>query len=300
MFLNNFLLNIMNISHYKKNQCSPFVDEKLPYSCLSPNALNTIVVAVNKLDKGTINLDKSDKQKYESVCKFIKSNYNCNTEGCWLGIKELMKLIPSNHLDNFENHFRPVLPKELIKDKTNWLSNFDIEAVLYKHHNNLDDFYFYGALPIDFRKCSVSDDLCKINILSHRKNGEKKIGFVFNTDESNKPGQHWFSMYIDLDGINFDGQPGIYYFDSFGSPPTNEITELINKIKNQDKECEYVVLHNDKSIQKNTYSCGVYTMHFLEHMLQGRPFKQYLNNVNDKKVKQFLNECYLHPNEIKY
>ena len=33
--------------------------------------------------------------------------------------------------------------------------------------------------------------------------GETKLGIVFNTDESDQPGKHWISMYIDLEGKNF-------------------------------------------------------------------------------------------------
>ena len=44
------------------------------------------------------------------------------------------------------------------------------------------DFYFYGALPIDFRKCKVSP-LCKFSLLKHKLKGHNKIGIVFNTDE---------------------------------------------------------------------------------------------------------------------
>ena len=32
---------------------------------------------------------------------------------------------------------------------------------------------------------------------------------VFNTDDSAGPGQHWFAMYVDIDGLNLDSQPGI-------------------------------------------------------------------------------------------
>ena len=73
---------------------------------------------------------------------------------------------------------------EISKDYTEWLSNFDIEEVLYRHHRNLDDFYFYGAVPIDFKQCSVSQKIsCKIDILEHEK-VKSKLGIVFNTDET--------------------------------------------------------------------------------------------------------------------
>ena len=56
---------------------------------------------------------------------------------------------------------------------------------------------------------------------------------VFNTDEDAGPGQHWFAMYVDVNGKNLNSQPGIYYFDSFASKPESEIKELIEKKKNR-------------------------------------------------------------------
>ena len=33
---------------------------------------------------------------------------------------------------------------------------------------------------------------------------------------------------------------------------------------------------NDKSVQNNSFSCGFYCMHFIEHMLKGLSFNKYL------------------------
>ena len=30
----------------------------------------------------------------------------------------------------------------------------------------------------------------------------RSFGAVFNTDDSNGPGEHWFSVYVDLKGVN--------------------------------------------------------------------------------------------------
>tara|TARA_B100001057_G_scaffold478287_1_gene548520 strand:+ start:95 stop:985 length:891 start_codon:yes stop_codon:yes gene_type:complete len=282
--------------HYKSNQCSPFHKDKLPYTCMSKKSLHTMGKVINKLPGANINLTIDDKELYKQICEFIESNYNCDNEGCWLTIEELMKLIDPKELDTIHDEYRAKLPQDLVKDYTSWLSNFDIEEVLNKHHNNIEDFYFYGANPIDFRKCSVSQDLCDINTKKLRENGYNKLGMVFNTDESDEPGKHWMAMYVDLSGINLDGQPGIYFFDSFGTSPLKEIKQLIKKIKKTDKEQDYFVSHNDRPIQKNTYACGFYCMHFIEHMLWGLPFKKYLRSgLNDKKMKQYINECYLNP-----
>ncbi len=53
----------------------------------------------------------------------------------------------------FKEYFRPQMPDDIVDDYTEWISNFDIESVMNQYHNDLDDFYFYGAVPIDFNKC---------------------------------------------------------------------------------------------------------------------------------------------------
>lgn len=289
-----------NKLHYKPKQCTPFHKDKLPFTCLSKKALLDISNAANKVRNNAVNVNLPEKELYKQLCEFIESEYKCKNEGCWLTIKELMKHLQPSNIDSFKDHFRPKLPKELEKDYTNWLSNFDIENVLQKHHNNINDFYFLGVTPIDFRKCSVSQELCNLDIKKHRSNGINKMGIVFNTDESSGPGEHWMAMYIDLSGQNLDKQPGIYFFDSFGSDPSKEIKELIKEIKNSDKQIDYFVSHNDKSFQDNTYACGFYCMHFIEHMLEGYPFRKYLQSgINDETMKRYIYQCYLNPKEIK-
>ena len=288
---------------YKEKQCSPFKKGKLKDSCLSRESLIIIAMAIIK-DKG-IEIDYKhldNIQLYSKLETIFRDVYKCKTEACWIHNKSIKENMSSKDFETLKDYFRPPMPKELVKDFTEWLSNFDIEDVLYKHHRNLNNFYFYGAVPIDFKKCSVSNDLCKIDILEHKKRSESKLGIVFNTDESNKPGKHWMAMYVDLDGVNIKDNPGIYFFDSFGSSPSSEIKELIKKIKQQGSKSgiKFVVAHNDKSYQHNTYACGFYSMHFIENMLRGNSFDEYLNSgLNDKKMRRYLNKCFLHPLEIK-
>jgi ribosome biogenesis protein Tsr3 len=289
-------------THYKSKHCSP-KKTKTGYSCLSKKAILKIAKALNKLSGIKVTYKGvSDKDLYNKISKIMQNNFNCKTEACWLKIRKLMTTLSKKDATYFRKHFRPHMPEEIIKDYTEWISNFDIEAVLNQYHEETDDFYFYGAVPIDFKKCSVSN-LCSIDIYKHLDKGENKIGIVFNTDKSNEPGEHWMAYYVDLKGANLHGQPGIYFFDSFGSSPCKEVKELTEKIKKQGskKNIKFVVSHNDKSYQRNTYSCGFYSIHFLEHMIKGFPFKKYLNSgLTDKKMIEFRNQCFLHPQEIKY
>tara|TARA_B100001093_G_C26533191_1_gene886897 strand:- start:252 stop:827 length:576 start_codon:yes stop_codon:yes gene_type:complete len=191
------------------------------------------------------------------------------------------------------------MPETLSSDVKEWISNRELDDMLRQYHNEIDGFYYYDASPIDFHKCSVSD-ICKINLKRHLDNKEHQLGFIFNTDDSDGPGQHWIAYYVDLMSKNFE-QPGIYFFDSFGSKPMKQVRDLTEKLKQQGASLgiEFLVTHNPHSFQKNTFSCGFYCMHFLEHMILGHKFEDYLSSwPNDKQMIEYRNRCFIHPDEI--
>ena len=290
-------------SHYVKKHCSPKKD-KLDYTCLSRKAIVKIAKSLNKLPNISVTYKKRPvKNIYSQICKIMETHFNCKNEACWLNIRNLMNSLSDSDRDYFQRHFRPHMPKDIVDDYTKWISNYDIEAVLNQYDRESDDIYSYGAVPIDFKKCEVSGDLCKIDINKHKKYGQTKLAMVFNTDDSSGPGRHWMAMYVDILGKNLNNQPGIYFFDSFASSPMKEIKELIETIKQQGSKnnIDFIVAINDISFQRNNFSCGFYCMHFLENMLQEIPFHRYLKSgINDEKMIKYRNQCYLHPNEIKY
>ena len=186
------------------------------------------------------------------------------------------------------------MPKKWVTDYNEWLSTCEIEDCLNQYHDSDDTFYFYGAVPIDFKKCSVSN-LCKFDIKRHLDKGENKIGIVFNTDPSTKDGQHWISLYMDFAKHNSDID-SIYYFDSFGVKPPKQIVELIDKVKKQSKKNnrEAYYFYNDHSYQKANSQCGMYAIHFIKQMLEGISFSDYLKTpLNDKLMINLRNEYFI-------
>lgn len=285
-------------THFKKKHCSP-KKGKLLYSCFTKSSLYMISNALNQLPGISIDIQQDTPKLYKDITSIMKQQFQCNTEACWMSIRKFMKLLSPQQANLIRSHFRHAMPDDIVKDYTKWISNFDIIQFLKQYHDEMDDFYSYGAVPIDFKKCSVSQDLCKISIKQHKQRGESKVGIVFNTDESGKPGEHWICMFIDISGDNLEGQPGIYYFDSFGEPPEDEVVELIDKLQKETTDM-FVVLNNDRQFQENTFSCGFYCMHFLEHMILGKSFDAYKRGkVNDSAMIRYRNHCFLHPDEIK-
>lgn len=288
-------------THYKKKHCSPKQND-LDFSCLSSDSLKILAKALNKEVRTSNPIDykrMDDQTLYLVICDTMKDNYQCGSEACWIQAQGLMRALPKQESQYIQEHFRSMMPKTLSKDVKEWISNQEIDKMLRQYHKERVGFYYYDAAPIDFHKCSVSD-ICSINLKEHLDNKEHQLGFVFNTDDSDGPGQHWIAYYVDLMSKNFD-QPGIYFFDSFGSKPMKQVRDLTEKLKQQGSSLgiEFLVTHNPHSFQKNTFSCGFYCMHFLEHMILGNQFDDYLQSwPNDKQMIQYRNRCFIHPDEI--
>lgn len=282
---------------YKPEHCSPGEND-VNGSCLDDDIVIKVAKALNDMSKtdekiDMIVLNRSPEDIHKDVCNEISKISNCSSEACWQKIKSLMQALGSDK-EEFKDSFKPIMPEKWISNYNEWLSTFEIEDCLEQHMKADDNFYFYGAVPIDFKNCSVSN-LCNFNMKEHLSNGKSKIGIVFNTDPSTKGGEHWISMYIDLGKHNNDNY-GIYYFDSFGKKPSIEVKELIQKIINQGSQSDRKLLYfyNDYSYQKANSQCGMYAIHFIKSMLEGLSFEDYLDTkLNDELMIRLRNEYFI-------
>ena len=94
-------------------------------------------------------------------------------------------------------------------------------------------------------------------------------------------------------GINLKNQPAIYYFDSVVGSLPYEIEKLIKKIKKEYKQIHkksLKVYFNNLQHQYGMTECGVYCIHFLNEMLMGKDFQEYINNrISDDEMFQYRN-----------
>ena len=282
---------------YKSKHCSPG-NNNVGGSCLDGDIIIKVANAINKMSKKNKKLNKIDMNQsvedvHGDICREISKISGCSSEACWQTIKSLMKQLGGSK-NEFKTSFKPLMPKSWIKDYNDWLSTFEIEDCLKQDESNDKAFYFYGAVPMDFKKCSVSD-LCSFNMQKHLNRGETKIGIVFNTDPSTKSGEHWISMYLDL-GKHNSPNYGIYYFDSYGEKPSKEIKSLIEKTIKQGDKCgkKTLYFYNDHTYQKKNAQCGMYAIHFIKRMIEGLSFEEYLNSkINDKLMIQLREEYFV-------
>jgi len=212
--------------------CSPKTQNNT-LTCFSKESLSKIATELNKIHHTKINTNniksESDLHKmWKDILNVINKNYEnkCKEEHCWLNLN-----FSKNIKDDIEDDFRPTKPKEWYTDNNTWLSTTDINSAVKPYEDKHLDYLFIGAVPIDFDSeiipgMCVSDELCKIDLENlYIYKGIRKIGVIFNLDKHDQSGSHWVSLYIDLNN------GGIYYFDSYGQIPKEEVQKLMEKIR---------------------------------------------------------------------
>lgn len=225
------------------------VKNKKSKTCYKKNTLIKIAEKYNENNDDKININS--KNLYELIKNKLNKDSPCNKEVCWLNIDYLQ-----NIKEDILGDLRPIVPEEWYTNNKTWLNTLDIMNVMKQYEDKHQDFIFLGASPSDYdyithsNQC-VSDKLCKFNLEKHLNNGKKKIGIIFNTDEHNKSGQHWVSMFIDLNKC------AIYYVDSVGELPLDNFLKFMNKVKKQGDDLIYKNkininnINNDYSILQN-------------------------------------------------
>lgn len=263
-------------------------------SCIPEHLLRNISKLINKYYKYPFD-ESSDLRNQIKI--FLKNELGFDSEIDLLKNKnKITKNLNRSDLLELKSYFKPFAPKSWKDDPETWLDTTNIDNVLKSYSKKYKHFKYYGAIPIDFDKkknkeCMVSD-LCKIDC-NELKKKYKSVGIVFNTDPHNKGGVHWFSMYIDLVGINRKGIPTLYYYDPAKHKIKKEIKSLITKIKKQMDNID--IIYNDVQHQKGDSECGTFCIYFIVEMLKGKNFEDYINNkmMNDKEMNNFRKNFFI-------
>jgi hypothetical protein len=281
----------MSSNFFDKNHCSP--EGGTDFSCFSEDEIRKLASGVNKLSKKNKKIEKIEVRNrsvediYRDIEDRIKSNSNCDKEACILSLEDLIK-VPG--MEKLKEKVKIEQPEEWKRDVKNnrWVSNWEIDDILFREDDRNKHFYYWGAYPIDFDDCKVSP-LCKFSLRRHLKDQHNKVGMVFNTGDSDSDGQHWVSMVLDTCGNKTMGvNPCVYYFDSYGREPVDKVQRLIDKILEQAAKMKIVmeVKHNPKRFQVSGYECGMYAIHFIKEMIKGKMFEDILKSgfMNDQTM----------------
>jgi hypothetical protein len=277
-------------SKYKPKLCSPKSKKSKPFSCFTKESIIKMINSWNDYynnnkikfrENSSVNvLWKKLDRKLKNICK---------DEYCWTKQKFI------NNQD-IKEEFKPEMPLNWKQNKNEWLTTVDIEVVMKQYENKYKDFTFIGPVPIDFDKklhpgYCVINELCNINIGKMINNNKTKIGIIFNLDPHDKPGSHWVSMFAD-----FDKENKIYYFDSYGYKEPNEVTVLMKRMKEQaDKLNRPTELFtNNVRHQFKNSECGIYSIHFILKLLEGKKYNNIINNIiKDENMEKNRNKLFI-------
>lgn len=234
------------------------INSKKSKTCMNMKSLKKIANRLNK-DKRfdhykDIDIQKYNKKNKEKLVHEIKKKITCDSKLDFCILKKnkiFLKMI--------KDDFKPKGPI----DKDEWLSSLDLINVMEHYEKKYEDFEFIGPYPIDFKY--IYEEFFNLNLKKLMKN-KKRLGIVFNTDTSNGPGEHWISLFLDLDSNT------ICFFDSGGDNPPKEVMNLIKEFK---KECKKMnekmsVIINKKQFQFDNSSCGVWSLFHIISRLKGQ------------------------------
>ena len=284
---NNYNKTIQNV-HLKKVNCSPKPKGEInDFTCYTNKSLYKLRDLWNARHPDVKIVSNSPKEIHRFITE--KLSGVCNKESCWLKQKSEFGTLQSDIADSFA----PESPAEWKKNPNEWLSSIDIMNVMKQYEKAYKDFDFIGPTPIDFdtRKLygeCVWDELCNFSLENQIKDGKTKIGIIFNTDPHNKPGQHWISMFINIK------KKKIFFFDSTGDKPVPQIMALVERIKEQGLNLKKKInfkFDSNEGIehQYGNTECGVYSLFFIVHMLEGKMTEHYLKThiLKDDYMNKF-------------
>jgi hypothetical protein len=193
---------------------------------------------------------------------------------CW--VYQLKDPLLKTQIKEFQ--FAPKKPDDWKgpSEKDKWVSNFDIIAVLKQYENVYPEFVLIEPTTMDFDsrpkekggEC-VLPDLCNFSLENWIKNKKTKIAISINLAYFYSGGEHWVSLFVDIEN-RF-----LFYFDSGGDPPVQQIQVLIDRIVDQGATLEnpihFKVYHNGgNQHQYKDTECGMYSMFFFITMLTGK------------------------------
>jgi len=275
----------------KPDVCGPFSTKK--YTCYTDDSLIRMRDAWNERHPDDMIIDDNSKK----IWKHFRNRFNdvCSIEKCWL-----RKIFSDNggDIEEIENQtFAPKKPSKWKKNPREWITSIDISRVMSQYESKYKGFAFLGAVPVDFagtlrNKRCVIGDLCIFDIKKYIDMGKTSFGMAINTDPHTEGGEHWTSLYLNI----ANNKASMTFFDSSGVEPMDEVYEFFDNIRDQllplGIKCKFY--HNTMRHQYSRSECGMYSIYFITHMLNGTLSKFKINNmvIQDKDMIKMRNHFF--------
>jgi len=234
-------------------------------SCFDIETLKRIADNWNRFNKNNQIVYRSNvshKKLWNSINDKLKDF--CSDEVCW---------IEKLHMNNNENIKRSLLPKtprEWNYNPHTWLSNFNIEDVMFQYEKAFSEFKFLGVYPVDFRSTAYTgkclyEETCSINMKGLLNNNTKHIGMIINLDKHNQSGSHWVALFICIDPSSECF--GAYYYDSNANLPHELVRLFMQDLNSQaqtiQNDIPFKLQYNNNRHQYENSECGMFSMVFL-------------------------------------
>lgn len=290
----------------ENNFCSPGAKIKSG-TCYSKKSLLTLIESYNKakpLNKILVRKNATIKALWNALNNKLKPFVKDGNEWCWTDYinKITTDFNLKNNIKKIEKtELKPAQPVSWIKNPTEWLSNYDIIAVMKQYEDVKNNHYkFLGVFPIDFTEKTLAgscayESHCNINIANFIKNKIKFIGFIINLDKHDEPGSHWTSIFmvIDPNYISY----GAYYCDSVGTEIPENIKLYFKNIKKQlnsiYKLNKFKLIYSKTKNQRSNTECGMFSQMFQINWLKN------LKKNKDSTIYNILNDKHNNDNDMK-
>lgn len=269
-------------------------------TCLTESLLQKLIDNHNKVyPQSKINQQQLQADKVLDILRENSKDckHSIHTDKCMLKKAGLEK--HSNDL---------FAPQHDWKNPKEWLSNFNIKAVMDMYSKSYPHFHFFGPVPINFDDLNVcpnnGDNLCHFNLEKELLSGKTKFGFIFNLDFDKGPGTHWVSMFYDA-SPNDPKKSLLFFFDSAGKNNTpndrflhiqslaNNIIQQTKNMKNEKyiklREHPPVLQFNEKQHQSGNTECGVYSLFFIITMLTRKSNVEQPNELSNHELLDLFN-----------
>lgn len=272
-------------------------------SCIDLDMLVKMARAYNKYNYNKDNLNDQIKlndtvqvmapNKYKKylVKQFKKKIKGCTNQKCWVE-QDFMKYMDAKLKKKaMKDTFRPYGP--VATQSSVWLNTTNIDEVMAQYENVYPDFKYLATVPIDFDKLDYYP-LKGIDFNKYIKAGKKKLGVVFNLDDSTQSGSHWVALFI-----NFENGD-VAFSDSYGVGPEKRITDFMRKAGYFMKDklnMQPSIKINKTRHQRGGSACGPYSMDFILRMLKGEKFEDITAKripdeyVNGKRDELFIKKA---------
>jgi hypothetical protein len=302
-----------------KLQCSPVTagNYKKYKTCFSLAALQRLASSWNTQNKTkTIKINgRSRTQIWNDLNNKLKDKCTgFDKESCWVSnLKADVVPIVAKSL-------RPSRPSSWDKNPNEWLSNIDIENVMFQYNEiKNNNYHFLGVFAIDFAEKDefgncLYEEICSLNIFNLLKKKINYVGLITNLDKHDEPGSHWTSTFICINP--YSPSFGAYYYDSVSRAPPTEMVKFMNDLKskailivndlnaknsnnannanNAKQTYPFRLAYNKKQDQYGNNECGMFSIYYQLNWLKylesnpNAKFEEVISGtISDKMMNEY-------------